>query len=168
MNSEVESKLSQLVTAYRNLTSSYQRVAEFSDRERSLIEQREMEELLGILQQKEEIMIEVETHDIQIKELQEFLMDFYKLDSFSIKDLFGIIPDTNHYLLLKLQIAIKKLIKQLEILEEQEKQHETLLRGYANNIKVDQDDNKYIKGTKATKAYSKTKKSKTGDIDLKK
>lgn len=168
MTSENEFTLSELVAGYRELISLYQQVADFGNQEVSLINQGDMEGLLEVLQQKEKKMIEVGKHDTQIKELQGSLLAYYKLESFSLKQLFEIIPDSSHYLLLKLQIEIKKLIKQLEVLEEQEKLHEKLLRDYANNIKIDQKDNKYIKKTKATKAYSKVKKTKKGDIDLKK
>lgn len=171
MKSKVEISLGELVTAYRDLTQCYQQVASFSDLETQLITNGDMENLLSVLQKKEAIIVEVAAYDTKIRSLQSLIASEYQLEEFSLKQLFDLIPAANHYILLKLQVEIKKLIKQLEILEEQEKKHEELLRDYANTTKNVPQELKYNETSSATKAYAKIKKSVTYDsnnIDLKK
>lgn len=55
----IRDKLSELVVNYKRLTEYYRRITEFGDEEVLLIDQGDMESLLGILREKEEIMIEV-------------------------------------------------------------------------------------------------------------
>lgn len=165
MNRELEDKIHQLISVYQDLTGCYRKVSEYGHEEVLMIDQGDMESLLELLREKEEIMVEVTKHQAQVDSLQEYLTDYYQLDSFSLKQLFAAVDSSNQKLLVKLQNEIKSLIKQLEILEEQETIHEKMLRSYTNKLQL---SNKMKQQRDAAKkAYEKAFDQKVNDIDYK-
>lgn len=166
MNSGIRDKLSELVVNYKRLTEYYRRITEFGDEEVLLIDQGDMESLLGILREKEEIMIEVSRCQEQVGEIQDCIANNYQLESFSVNELIQVVDSSNRDLVERLKQEIKRLIKHLEILEQQERIHESMLRNYAKQVSQIQSPPMNSTGKKAYEKMLKTK-DKANDIDLK-
>ena len=130
-----------------------------------MIAQGDLESLLELLREKETIMAEVTRHQVQVDSLQDYLTDYYQLESFSLKQLFSVVDSSNHKSLVKLQNEIKNLIQQLEILEEQETIHEKMLRSYTKRLQLNKKMTQQRDAAK--KDYEKVFDQKVNDIDFK-
>ncbi len=165
MNGVLEDKFHQLIAVYQELTGCYRQVSEYGHEEVIMIDQGDMESLLELLREKETIMAEVTRHQVQVDSLQDYLTDYYQLESFSLKQLFSVVDSSNHKSLVKLQNEIKNLIQQLEILEEQETIHEKMLRSYTKRLQLNKKMTQQRDAAK--KAYEKVFDQKVNDIDFK-
>lgn len=163
---KVEDKLQELIEAYRGLTSSYRHISEYGHEEVILIDQGDMESLIDLLRKKEEIMVKVAQYQEQIGTLQQLLADYYKIEQFTIKRLMAIISNNYRDLVKTLQNVIKQLVKQLEILEEQEKIHEKMLKAYSTHLQVN--NNQKSQKNTAKKAYEKNIEQNIDNRDLEK
>lgn len=165
MTEKPDKTLEQLILAYRELAACYERVSEFSHEEVLMIDQGDMEALLGLLKEKEAIMTEVAHHHQQVNYLQAHLTDLYKLESFSLKQLKVLVDNDKQKHLTKLQTEINNLIQQLEILEHQENIHEKMLHNYTQ--RMSRANGSKQQGKAAKRAYSKLANDKINHRDKK-
>ena len=165
MTADIRDQLGELIDSYRQLTRHYQSIAEFGQEEVVLIDQGDMESLMDILRPKEEIMADVGKCQEQIGTLQDQIVSHYQLEYFSLNKLAAVIDSAHSDLLENLRKVIKQLIKELEILEKQERIHESMLKNLAREVSK----SRARKQAKAgAKAYEKNIGPKSGsDIDLK-
>lgn len=165
MTAAIRDQFSELIDSYRQLTHYYQSIAEFGQEEVILIDQGDMEGLMSILRQKEEIMADVAKCQAKIGSIQDAIVKEYQLEYFSLNKLLEVVDSSHRDLLDTLRRVIKQLIKELEILEKQERIHESMLKSFAKEM----NSNRVRKQARAgAKAYEKIIESKPdSDIDLK-
>jgi hypothetical protein len=166
LSPEIKEKFTELIANYQQLTEHYRSIAQFGDEEALLIDQGDMESLLDILREKEEIMVDVTRCQEAIGKSQDFIIRFYQLESFSLSQLMDLIERDSRDLVVRLKHEIKQLIKQLEILEQQERIHESMLRSYADQVNKIQGERKNSAGKKAYEKMIKIK-DEDSDIDIK-
>ena len=96
-------------------------------------------------------MVDVTRCQEAIGKSQDFIIRFYQLESFSLSQLMDLIERDSRDLVVRLKHEIKQLIKQLEILEQQERIHESMLRSYADQVNKIQGERKNSAGKKPMK-----------------
>lgn len=165
MTVEIRDQFVELIDSYKQLTRYYQSIAEFGHDEVILIDQGDMESLMSILREKEAIMADVAKCQAKIGAIQDALVSRYQLEYFSLNKLMTVVESSNRDLLENLRRVVKQLIKELEILEQQERIHESMLKSFAEEVNKNQI--KKQAQTKA-KAYEKIIDNKPdNDIDVK-
>jgi CHAD domain-containing protein len=165
LTSETRDQLAELIGYYQQLIGHYQSIAEFGQDEVILIDQGDMEALMTILCDKEKIMAEVAKCQEKIGAIQDTFVNRYQLESFSLNKLKAVVDSSNRDLLEKLRKVIKQLIKELEILEQQEKIHESMLKSFAEEVQKKQARKQAKAGAKAYEKIIEPKPD--NDIDLK-
>lgn len=156
---DLEEKFEQLTAAYQRLNVGYGEIASYGQKEENLIVAGQMDSLLAVLRDKEQLIVNVYPVQEEARKLQDFLVDYYDLETFSVPDLLAKTDPQDHHLINNLQQEINKLITLLESLEGQEHRHERMLQQYTDILQTQvlhQPDHKVVK-----KAYRKFSKSET-------
>lgn len=131
---EIREKLSELATVYQEQLSLYRQIQKVGSGEQELIQDGQLDTLLGVLKRKEELLTKAGTYEERIKEVQGQLARHFDLESFSLPKLKEVAPPYYQEELQTLELAITDLLPILETLEEQERRNEDTLNRYLEMV----------------------------------
>lgn len=152
---EIREQFEELTQAYTEQLALYKHIGEVGSQEGDLISKGNLERLLQVLREKEELLKQASGLEMQIKIIQEQLMNHFDVANFSIPQLKLVAPVYYQTELSTLEEVVAQLVPILERLESQERQNEAALTQYL--AKSQEVSTKAVEMRRAGRAYGKRK-----------